>query len=54
MLVHHLLTSLAVDNDRKIIKGFDHAPNLKSIHQKNGNRNVILAQLVQERILNIN
>jgi len=54
MLVHHLLTSVAVDHDRKVVECLDRAPNLKTVGQVDRGRDILFAQLVQERVLNIN
>ncbi|MNR66494.1 hypothetical protein D3C85_1900090 [compost metagenome] len=53
MLVHHLLASFAVDDNRKIVKGFDNSTDLEAIGQIYRNRDAVFAKLVQKRILNI-
>ncbi|MNP75347.1 hypothetical protein D3C76_1723960 [compost metagenome] len=54
MLVHHLLASVAIDNDDVIVKRFDRPSDLKTIRQKDGDGNALLAQLIKKCILDIN
>lgn len=54
MLVYHLLTSVTVDHDRKVVECLDCAPNLKTVGQVDRGRDILFAQLVQERVLDIN
>lgn len=54
MLVHHLLTAVAVNYDGKIIKSFDGPTDLKAVCKVYRGRNVLFTQLVQERVLDVN
>lgn len=54
MLVHHLLTAVAVNHDGKIVKSFDRSTDLKAVCKVYRGRNVLFAQLVQERVLDVN
>ncbi|EXX89831.1 hypothetical protein BG53_13935 [Paenibacillus darwinianus] len=53
MFVHHLLAAFAVNDDREVVECFDYAADLKPVGQVDRNRNAVLAQLVEKRILNI-
>ncbi len=53
MLVDHLLASVAVNDDRKIVKCLDRPADLEAIGQIDRSRNVFFPQLVQERILDV-
>lgn len=54
VLVDHLLASVAINDDRKIVKSLDCTTDLKAISQIDRSRNVFFPQLVQERILDVN
>lgn len=47
MLIDHLLASVAVNDDRKIVKCLDRSTDLKAIGQIDRSRNVFFPQLVQ-------
>lgn len=51
MLVNHLLTAFRVDDDRKVVKSFNNAANLKAIGQIDRYRDAVLAQLIEKRVL---
>src|SRR5690606_2057551 len=53
VLVNHLLAAVALDDNRKIVECAHHAPDLKTGRQINGHWNAVLAELVEERILNV-
>lgn len=54
MLVHHLLAPVTVDDNGEVVERFDNSPDLKAVGQIYCSRDILFAQLVQERILNIN
>lgn len=54
VLVYHLLASVAINDDREIVKSLDCPTDLKAISQIDRSRNVFFPQLVQERILDVN
>lgn len=53
MLVYQLLFSFRINNDSKIIKRSNKSAKLETIHQINGDRHVLLPQMIQKRILNV-
>src|SRR5690606_21579226 len=53
VLVYHLLAAVAVDDDGEIVECAHHAPDLESVRQIYGNGYAVLAQLVEERVLDV-
>lgn len=53
MLVDHLLASVAVNDDRKIVKCLDRPADLEAVSQIDRSWNIFFPQLVQERILDV-
>lgn len=54
VLVHHLLASVAIDDDNVVVESFNCSSDLKTVSQKDGNRNALFAHLIQECILDVN
>ncbi len=53
MLVDQLRLTIAAQQDREIVKPGDDALQLDALHQKHGDRNLILAQMVEEHVLKV-
>ena len=53
MLIDHLLAALAVQNDHKAVKPGDGSPQLKAVHQKHGDGDLLLPGLGQKYFLKI-
>ncbi len=53
MLVDQLLLSLRFDHDGKVVKPLNQSTDLESVDQVHDYRDVVLANLIQEIILNI-
>ena len=53
MLVDHLLLAVTEQNHHKVIKTGDDAPELETVHQKQGHRHLVPAHLIENSFLEI-
>ena len=51
MLIDHLLLSRGLKNDHEAVRAGHSAPELKSVHEEHGHKELVLSYAVEENIL---